>query len=271
MQGIKSRLTNLEKKELKALWTKKGRHSSDRFIAEGVRLLEESLHLKQYPEIVYYSESMIGERGEKLIAQFIRLGVSVKQIPARDISQIGETKTSQGILGCFKIPRYYLRKLINKKSRILLLDNISDPGNAGTLIRSALAFGFHMVLLTDKSVEQYNAKVVRSSAGAIFGLPIINVLPKDVALVKKTLNMPLAICEKRGRGLADGLKQLKKAQGFILAVGSEASGVSGKISAISDFKLSISHNRSVESLNAAVAGSIIMKEIFDLIIRGYQK
>ncbi len=271
MQAIKNKLTKAEKSRIKTLFTRKGRTSSGRFAAEGVRLLEESLRHKFLPDLVYYSPAEISDRGKTLVDKIAGYNIPLIPVSARDITQIAETETSQGIIACFKIPRHFFRKLINKRSRILLLDNLSDPGNAGTLIRSALAFGFNMVLMTPGSVEPYNPKVIRASAGAIFGLPVINVQLNDVGFIKNNFRIPLMVGDMSGVELSAGLAKLKKSRGFILAVGSEAEGVDEKLKAMSDIKLSISHCRKVESLNAAVAGSILMKDLYYFNLRTVQK
>ncbi len=233
-------------------------------MAEGVSLLEESLRFKIKPERVYFCETLMNSNGKRLLSKFRRWGIPLAAVAAADLEQISGTETSQGLLGVFRIPRFKFAKLVKPHSRILVLDNISDPGNAGTLIRSAAAFGFDLAAVTNYSVEPYNPKVVRSSAGTIFTIPIAVVEIEELLAVKGQYHIPLLTADIRGAGLKSSLKQIDRKRSLMIAVGSEASGISKKLNAAADFRIRIKHDKRVESLNAAVAGSIIMKEVYEL-------
>lgn len=257
-------LTRNQKKELKELRTKKGRRQQGCFMAEGVSLLEESLRFKIFPEEICYCEAMMNLRGQRLLSKFRRSEVPLIKIAADDLNYISGTETSQGLLGVFRIPPFTLEKLLKPGSRVLVLDNISDPGNAGTLIRSAAAFGFDFVAVTNYSVEPYNPKVVRSSAGTIFAIPIAVVEIEELLTVKRQFRVPLVTADIRGTGLRTSLQRIDRRRSFMVAIGSEATGISKKLNEVADFKVRIKHDKRVESLNAAVAGSIIMKEVYEL-------
>lgn len=268
MQGISSVLCRAEKSLLKSLLTKKGRNKEKRFIAEGVRLLEESIRHKWLPGKVYFAESLISARGEQLISRFVEFGVPVLAISSRDLEKLSDSKTSQGVFGLFEIPAPKIEKMLKDNLRyVLLLDNISDPGNAGTLIRSACAFGFDLVLMSSTGVDPFNPKVVRSSAGAIFALPIVTVAIKEILRLKKKGNFTMIIAVLEGKEPGIGFKNLRGNRNFILAVGSEATGLSPEIREMADIKIRIGHENRAESLNAAVAGSIIMRDLYDRFIR----
>ena len=255
-------ITLAEKKRIKSLATKKGRRLTQQFMAEGVRLLEESLRHKYLPEKIYYSESKLTDRGRWLMKQFDSEKVVLSQISAKDLSAISETTTSQGLLGLFRIPEYKPGAAFKKARKVLLLDNISDPGNVGTLLRSALAFGFNTVVLTNNSVDPFNTKVVRSSAGAIFGLPIIMATAEEILRFKKYSGFKLIVADMKGIDLHSKKINIKNYSRVILALGSEAAGISDYINKMSDIKISIGHSNLVDSLNVAVAGSLIMMELY---------
>jgi len=257
-------LTRSQKKDLKELQTKKGRREQGLFMAEGVSLLEESLRFKIFPERIYYCEALMNPKGQRLISKFRRGKSELIMLAAQDLNQISGTETSQGLLGIFKIPKFSLDRMIKPQSRVLVLDNISDPGNAGTLIRSAAAFGFDLAAVTNYSVEPYNPKVVRSSAGTIFAIPVMVVDVEDLIQIKRQHRMPLITADINGEGLKSSLRRLDRRRGLLIAVGSEASGISKKLNMAADLKVRIKHEGRVESLNAAVAGSIIMKEVYEL-------
>jgi TrmH family RNA methyltransferase len=255
-------ITQAEKKRIKALYSKKSRKTEKQFAAEGIRLLEESLRCRYLPTKVYCADSELSERGHRLVREFKRAGVSVNNLSVRDFSGITETESSQGLLGVFEIPDSKLEALIPIGGRILLLDNISDPGNVGTLFRSALAFGFEAVIMTNRSVDPYNSKVVRSSAGAVFGLPIISATGEEILRFKNNNEFKLIVADIKGIDLNSVRANIRKYARLILALGSEAAGISENLASMADIKIRINHSRKVDSLNVAVAGSIIMKELY---------
>jgi len=267
-QGITSKLSQGEKKKLRSLLTKKGRQTENKFLAEGVRLLEESIRHAFVPLRIYFSRAELNDRGGKLLEQFSSLKVPLKEIAARDLRHISDTETSQGLTGLFDIPRRNPRDIAGGAfGKILLLDRISDPGNAGALMRSALAFGFDLVFATEETVELYNPKVVRASVGALFGIPVITGAAADIGGLKKKHRCAVIITDPKGGHIKSQMKKLKSKKNFVLAIGSEAAGVSPEIRSMADFSIRIAHSDRVESLNAAVAGSILMKEIYDLTAR----
>jgi TrmH family RNA methyltransferase len=267
-QEISLRLSLSEKKKLRSLLTKKGRSKEKLFIAEGIRLLEESLKFKYRPKKIYYSQSIIDSRAKQLIGRFRKLSIPVVVVSEKEVSRISDTKASQGVLGLFDIPTCTNNEsFYDDYCRILLLDNIADPGNAGTLIRSALAFGFDLIVVSTNSVEPYNPKVVRSTVGAIFGIKVITTVPVEIINMKKKKKRLLITADMDGVGLKTGLKNIRPDTDFIFAVGSEGEGLSAEIKKMADLKLKIGHKKCVESLNAAVAGSIIMRELYIKTIR----
>lgn len=260
-----SPITQSEKKKVKSLLTRKGRDANRQFVAEGIRLLEESIRHWWLPRKIYYAVSRLGTRGEELLEKFRRLQVETAAVSARDLEQMTDTETSQGLLGLFDIPQASSDHFMKSDCRnILLLDNISDPGNAGTLIRSALAFEFDYVIVTGNTVEPFNPKIIRSSAGAFFGIPTISLSSGQIASLKKEKGMTLMTADPTGEPLVKIVGRLRPDTKIILGIGSEAAGLSEPIRDLADYRLRIIHNNNVESLNAAVAGSIIMRELFDI-------
>jgi TrmH family RNA methyltransferase len=258
-------LTKTELKDIQSLLTKKGRKLKKSFLAEGVRLLEEAARHRMRPEAIYYSESALSERAKFLVERFQKLAVSAEPIPLRQLESLADTESTQGILAVFKEPSTALAELYRPAyRRILLCEHISDPGNLGTLIRSALAFEFEMLILTGNSAEPYSPKVVRSSAGAIFGLPVA-VCENGELLAFVTLHrMFLVAADIAGQAASVQLRQIPRDQPLLLAVGSESHGLSPEMLAAATARVRIEHATSVESLNAAVAGSILMKEVYEL-------
>lgn len=182
---------------------------------------------------------------------------STKEIPNFDGQQcivsssimesISSAKTPQGIVCVCK----YIEEKPLSSSKVLLLDNVSDPGNLGTLLRTALAFGYKDVILKE-GCSQYNEKVLQSTQGAIFELNILNHFDKE--MLKDYL---VIVTEIKG---SVELSKVEKEKKHILVLGNEAHGVSKEILELADQRVRIDI-KDIESLNVAVAGAIAMYEL----------
>ena len=182
---------------------------------------------------------------------------STKEIPNFDGQQyivsssimesISSAKTPQGIVCVCK----YIEEKPLSSSKVLLLDNVSDPGNLGTLLRTALAFGYKDVILKE-GCSQYNEKVLQSTQGAIFELNILNHFDKE--MLKDYL---VIVTEIKG---SVELSKVEKGKKHILVLGNEAHGVSKEILEFADQRVRIDI-KDIESLNVAVAGAIAMYEL----------
>lgn len=255
-------LTNTELKALKLL---KAESKRDRqhFLAEGVRVLEESVRHRVAADQILVCESRLGDRGKTLAGRMAKLGGIVTDVPARQFDAISDAETSQGLAGVFTCPKWVGRQPdLSNVRRILICDGISDPGNLGTLFRSALAFGFSVVMVTGESADSFSPKTVRSSAGAVFGLTIVQ--EETTQVVRQLAEREVLLLVADGSGAALSAVKLKQKRGGVvgLVIGSEARGVSAPLKKAADAVVRIDHEASVESLNAAVAGSILMKEIY---------
>lgn len=260
-------ISKAELKKLRLLKTKKGRSEQNSFLVGGTRVLEEAHKFNFLPLKVLFSPEQLSERGLALVGQFKSANVEVSRVSQSDLQSLSDTETSQGILGVFRTAETNLSKLYKPSIRkVLLCDRISDPGNLGTLIRTALAFGFEMIMVTDYSVEIYNPKVVRSSAGAVFGISAANISFTELSEFKKSNKARLLAAVSPGSKSDNinesSLLKLQNDEVLILAIGSEAEGLSKEVHSQADMKVTIEHNSEVESLNAAVAGAILMNKVY---------
>ena len=142
---------------------------------------------------------------------------------------------------------------VNDSHKILYLDEINDPGNMGTLLRTALAFDYDLVVTSDKCVSIYNEKVVNSSKGAIFEMPVVKGKLKDY---KGTHQIIVSNLSKN----SCPLDELKFEENFVLVLGNESRGVSKEIRQLADVEVIIPI-KNIDSLNVAVAGGILMNKI----------
>ena len=255
--------TQRDIRRLRSLKTGKGRREWRQYAAEGVRLLEESRRYEVVPETLYFDPGALSERGRQLVGELETLGVPCEELASHQLEGATDTKTPQGLIAVFRHPEIPLNSL-SACQRLLIGDGISDPGNVGTLIRSAQAFDFEAVLLTEESADPFSPKVVRSTAGAIFGLPVSK-LNLDTCLdFLQGGGFTLVTSAPTASGDSDQLKELSSRGQIALVIGSEGEGVSQRLAERSELRLAIRHSDRVESLNAGVAGSLLMRELYDL-------
>lgn len=164
------------------------------------------------------------------------------------LEKISSTKNPQGVVAICKMIKP-TNKLGNK---VLYLDGVSDPGNLGTLLRSALAFGYNDVILSEGSVSQYNDKVLQASQGAIFELNILNGFD-----LSKLIDYQIISTEIKGSKKLEEIKVNKK---HVLVLGNESRGVSKEVLSISSDRVRIDIQK-IESLNVAIAGAIAMYQL----------
>ncbi|UCC44194.1 MAG: RNA methyltransferase [Candidatus Zixiibacteriota bacterium] len=258
-------VTRTQIKTLKTLRTGKGRREQGQFLAEGIRLLEEALRHDYRPAAVYYCNPQLTERGRRLLARFRDRAVDTREMSATQLQAVTTVKAPQAMVGVFDIPASRSAELFGPKIRsVVVCESVSDPGNLGTLIRSAVAFRFHLMLLLGMSADPYSPKVVRSTAGAIFGLTILKSTVTELLRLLDMRGFKLIATHRRGVTDMRRLKAAAKASRIMIGVGSESKGLSASMLDRSDLQWRIEHAPAVESLNAAVAGSIIMKQVYDL-------
>ena len=258
MQTIISK-DNAKLKAVRALIrSKKDREKSGRFVIEGVRALSAMSGGSALPQ---YSlkEVWVADDVLDLATEF---DVSVFSIPRDFMEQLSDCRTSQGILGVVNYTPAPM-EINPEQGRYLLLDRLKDPGNMGTLIRSAVAFGFDGVLLHGDCVEVFNPKTVRASMGA---LPFCTFQALEADCMDKTIlvqtleNLGYELVTTVLRG-GENLYEMKFGPKVVLVIGNEANGVSDEILSKANRRLSIPMSGNVESLNAAVAGSICMSAV----------
>jgi TrmH family RNA methyltransferase len=249
MQAITSK-DNPKLKAVRALLrSKKDRHEASAFVIEGVRALSALVDGSALPQY-RLKEVWVSSDVSELASRF---AVPVYVIAHDVMEQLSDCQTSQGILGVVEYAPEPLA--INpEKGSYLLVDSLTDPGNLGTLIRSAVAFGFDGVFLHGGTVEVFNPKTVRATMGA---LPFVRHWRTDETVFKTLEKYGYKLISTVIQG-GENLHEMKFGLKNVLVIGNEAHGVSGAVQKRAARKLSIPMAGSVESLNAAVAGSICM-------------
>jgi TrmH family RNA methyltransferase len=230
----------------------KDRRIEGAFLAEGVRLLEEALAAKWPFRFALYTEGL-SERGGKLLRRLNIEGVAVYEVPQNLFASISETETSQGIIAVLD----YVQLLVPKSPKFLLiLDQIRDPGNLGTLIRTSVAAGVQAVLLPPETTDAFAPKVLRAGMGAHFRLPIHSLNWDEIEHICKSDNLRIFLADMHG----ESCWKTDLRNPMALIVGGEAQGASEHALKLADTIVSIPMPGQVESLNAAVAGAVLMFE-----------
>jgi TrmH family RNA methyltransferase len=233
----------------KELSDKKGRSNAGVFLVEGEKAIRQILG--NNPEAI--SEIIASEEPQLDFRKY-----PVRQVTASQFRYISSTRTPQGIAAVVMIPAdiYSTRLPANAGDKILLLEDIQDPGNAGTLIRTAAAFDFSGVILTEKCADPFSPKVVQATAGAVLSV-WLRATAQYLELVRtlRQTGYPLVAAELNSWDGPDVLHQNR----FILALGNEAAGLSPDLRATADYHVRIPIAREkAESLNTAVCGGILM-------------
>ena len=221
-------------------------------MAEGVRLVEEALAAGWPFRFVLAGESL-NERGGALLAKLQSRRMDVEIVTDHLMQSVGETETSQGILAVLENSQIPIPQSI---SFALIPDQIRDPGNLGTLLRTAAAAGVDAVLLPPESADAFAPKVVRAGMGAHFRLPILTLPWEDIRT--HTAGLQILLADMEGElpcWQADFRRPLA------LIVGGEAQGASQPARDLATSQVCIPMPGRSESLNAAVAGAILMFEV----------
>jgi len=229
----------------------KERREANAFAVEGVRLVEEAINSNWGFQFVLYSDGL-SERGINLVETLEAKKIEVEKVESDLLQSLSGTETSQGILA---VLNYSQLSIPDSPNFILILDQIRDPGNLGTLIRTAAAAGVQAVLISPETTDVFAPKVVRSGMGAHFRLPIHSMAWDDIRQQTKELQIYLADMDGKSCWETD------LRQPLALIIGGEAEGASEEARQLATQKISIPMPGNVESLNAGVAGSVLMFEV----------
>ena len=255
------------------------RKKNRQFVVEGIKLVDEALKYGDVSEIVIteslYAEivsgdlsdnALLAENGKNVIKY---VGNSRSTIVVLDavFNSVSETITPQGVLAVVGMPCYrlldedYLDKIYSKtgKIKLLILEDTSDPGNLGTIMRTAEAAGVTGVIMTKGTVDIFNPKVVRSTMGSIFRLPFAYVEDlKEVIKELKKSGISFYAAHLKGE---KSYKAIQYSDRSAILIGNEARGLSDEVADLADTYVIIPMQGKVESLNAAVAAALMMYEV----------
>lgn len=259
MVNISSESNPQMKEIIKLQKSARERRKKQLFVTEGFKLTKEAASCGKLHKI-YISESAVAENTAKEWREVL------EQHPCEVVADsvfrvISDTVTPQGVLGLVKMPCYELNDILQDERRsILLLDDLRDPGNLGTIMRTAEGAGMSGIILSKESVDLFNPKTVRSTMGSIFRVPfyyaeslvpVIEQLKQSGISVYGTMMQGSIVYDEADYHMGAGI-----------VVGNEANGISVRVSEVLSAGVRIPMAGNLESLNAAVSAAVLMYEIF---------
>ena len=246
MERITS-LKNPKVQQWKALKDRKGRKETGCFLAEGRKMVEEALASGFWVEAILVDEARAGEFA-------LPQGISAYALPENVLAAVCDTKTPQGVAAVVR-----MEQNARLGRRVVALDGVQDPGNVGTIIRTADAAGLEGVILSEQCADVFSPKTLRATMGSIFRMPMV-----------VTGDLPGYLAGLRAQGYSVISSQLdgepfyqRTAVGerFCLIIGNEGNGVSDEVKATATHKVKLPMRGGAESLNAAIAAGIMMYDL----------
>lgn len=228
--------------------------NAKRFIVEGYHLVDEASKTNLLEAIISTDEKELKKIN------------NVKRYLVNDaiINKIATTKNPQNILGIVKMLDHNITNLVpiikENKTKLIMLDDVNDPGNLGTIIRTAAGLGYDGIIMSPNTVDLYNEKVIRSTQGVMFKIPIIKANLQEVI---KLLKKEKVFCIGTALTNAKDVKHITKKDKFAICLGNEAKGISKEVLDNMDENVKIAMNNDVESLNVSIAAGIIMYEMME--------
>ena len=250
---IESKDNNLFK-NTKKLKERKNRNKNNKYIIEGFRLVQEAF--KAHVDVDYLIVTRDGcEKMKQYISEEIIKHVKIYEVSDNLFKELISTENPQGILAVINMN---IKPMDSDGNFYLLCDKLQDPGNLGTIIRTAHAAGVQGIILTKGTVDIYNEKTVRSTMGSIFYIPI-HYDDGDLSLVKSLKSEGFKLVVTSLETDKDFFQEDLRGK-VLLTVGNEGNGVSEEVYELADTKVKIPMPGNAESLNVAIATSVIMYE-----------
>jgi TrmH family RNA methyltransferase len=247
--------TNARVKQLRAAFQGHARLSGGMVAIEGDHLLEEALRSGMVLKTVFVSE-------RREVPKIVPRGVEVMRLTEEVLGSVVETQSPQGVAALLVPPVCGVDDVMGSGETaplILIAVGLQDPGNLGTLVRSAEAFGATGVLTTPGSVGAWNQKALRASVGSVFRVPVVGATASDIEGLKQRGVRLIAAVGVEDAGVI-AAQEMDFATGCAVMIGNEGSGLAAEWMEMCDTRVTIPCPGAVESLNAAVAGSVLLYE-----------
>ena len=247
---------NNKLKLVRKLQIRKHRDAEAKFIIEGINLVEEAISKNADIDYIIISDDFDYDPTRLKLSDLSE----VYEVRREIFERLADAENGSGVLAVVSKPKFSdedLDRLAND-ANVLVLDRVQDPGNIGTMIRTAVAAGYSMVVCNKGTVDVWSPKVLRATAGMIFDIPVIYLEGTD-ELVRLLRRLDKRICVTV---LEDAYAYYERdlSKGIALVIGNEGNGISDELIEMADERLTIPMKGNIESLNAAVSAAILMYE-----------
>lgn len=247
---------------------RKVRQREGLFLAEGVRVVEDLLDSPIVPRLALLSSPVEDTARGRALVERLAGTCEVERVTEAEMGELTDTDTSQGVMVVAETPRARIADVRpGPTDVVLLLDAVQDPGNAGTLIRTADAFGCAAVLAAPGTVDPWNPKVVRAAAGSLFRMPVVEV---GSAALREWLEAE-GVTAYAGDAAGTPIAEVAMRGPALVAVGNEGAGLSDAVAALATMRVAIPIRGAVESLNVAVAAGILLHELTTRLSAGAER
>jgi len=237
-----------------SLLTKKHRKSEKKFLVEGIKSVFEGIK-SNYDCEKNFITNKFAEKYENTLNELVKVKKKIVSLKQKEFEKISDTETPQGIAAVFVKPSpEFSRENFSDDKIIVMLDNISDPGNLGTIFRNCDWFGIKNILLSENIVDYTNPKVIRSSMGSVFHINLFEEVDVESLSKLKKQGYEILLGDLEGENVITYRSDMKK----ILILSSESHGPTEEIEKISDKKICIPKIGNAESLNVASASAVLL-------------
>jgi TrmH family RNA methyltransferase len=247
-------------KEIKALSRKRDRWENKLFVMEGIKIIDEAIENNVNIKNIFYSDRLLSNNDGWCFLDKIRDMRNLIYVDDKIFSEISDTENSQGVLATGNFLSNNIDNLSDNSEQFLIfLNSLQDPGNMGTIIRSADAFNISGIIIGERCVDPYNPKVVRATMGSLFRMPLY-FIHDDIGTINSLKNKGYKIY---ATSLEESTSNydINYEGKFVIIIGNEANGVNERLIDLSDMRIKIPIPGHAESLNAGVAASIVMYEV----------
>lgn len=253
-------ITHAQAKLIRSLRSRKRRDQGGSFLAEGVRLVEELLASGWPIDLIVTAPALAGtERGRELRDRVAAGDWAWEEISEAELTKLADTGTPQGVVAVARCPRRSLAGFEPpERAAVVIFDRVADPGNMGTLLRTAEALGIAWAVALPGTVDLWSPKVVRASAGSIFYLPVSGETWDETLAWLRQWDFAILCADPGGEPLERGARTAKR---FALVLGNEPSGLSGSVLADCDSRVAVELRGRMDSLNVAVAGALLLDRL----------
>jgi len=245
-------------KELKKLELNKYRVQSGLFLVENHNTFFDALKSGFYPQEIYVTEEFLSDKQGELekFLQKTKQNIPVFQISAPMNKHFSSLETPSGLAAVYPLPT--MSEKI--KGSVIYLNGLNDPGNVGTIIRSAVSFGIENIVIDEKCADPFGPKTISATKDAIFKVKIFK--DKNREIIKQLQKQTTIVCATVSQNNTELSEVFKKTGDYCIVIGSEARGIDDEILALSHTNVCIKTSDKIESLNAACAASIFLYEFF---------